>query len=91
LGFVDAARLDRGRRVPEDLSVIGFDDIPQAAWGAYQLTTFRQPVAELCGAVMQVVRQRALHPEAPHAAVSLCASLVDRMTVRDRAVATCSP
>ena len=45
LGFLDAARLDRGRRVPDDLSVIGFDDIPQAAWGAYRLTTFRQPVA----------------------------------------------
>ena len=44
LGFLDAARLDRGRCVPQDLSVIGFDDIPQAAWLAYQLTTFRQPV-----------------------------------------------
>ena len=82
LGFLDAARLDRGRRVPEDLSLIGFDDIPQAAWSAYQLTTFRQPVRLLTDQVMQVIRQRAENPESPHAIFTLPASLVIRMTVR---------
>ncbi|MEJ7670503.1 MAG: LacI family DNA-binding transcriptional regulator [Casimicrobiaceae bacterium] len=82
LGFLDAARLDRGRRVPDDLSVIGFDDIPQAAWSAYQLTTFRQPVRLLTDAVMQVIRKRADAPETPHAVFTLPASPVVRMTVR---------
>lgn len=82
LGFLDAARLDRGRRVPDDLSVIGFDDIPQAAWNAYQLTTFRQPVRLLTDQVMQVIRQRAENPESPHAVFTLPARLVVRMTVR---------
>ena len=82
LGFLDAARLDRGRRVPDDLSVIGFDDIPQAAWNAYRLTTFRQPVALLSDAVMQVIRQRAEAPEIRHAVFTLPASLVVRNTVR---------
>ena len=45
LGFSMPRASKFGRRVPEDLSVIGFDDIPQAGWGAYRLTTFRQPVA----------------------------------------------
>jgi DNA-binding LacI/PurR family transcriptional regulator len=57
LGFLDGAR-ERRRRVPADLCVIGFDDIPQAGWHAYRLTTFRQPVDALCEAVM--VRLRAL-------------------------------
>jgi DNA-binding LacI/PurR family transcriptional regulator len=82
LGFLDAARLDRGRCVPSDLSVIGFDDIPQAGWGAYQLTTFRQPVRLLTDAVMQVIRQRAESPGAPHTFVTLPATPVLRMTVR---------
>ena len=82
LGFLDAARLDRGRRVPDDLSVIGFDDIPQAAWGAYQLTTFRQPVRLLTDQVMQIIRQRAENPESPHALFTLPASPIIRMTVR---------
>ena len=74
LGFLDAARLDRGRHVPDDLSVIGFDDIPQAAWSAYRLTTFRQPVRMLTDQVMQVIRQRAATPESPRAVFTLARS-----------------
>ena len=81
LGFLDAARLDRGRRVPDDLSVIGFDDIPQAGWSAYQLTTFRQPVRLLTDAVMKVIRQRAETPDSPHTVVTVPASPVVRKTV----------
>lgn len=43
LGILDAAR-QRGIRVPKDVSVIGFDDIPQADWSSYRLTTLRQPI-----------------------------------------------
>jgi DNA-binding LacI/PurR family transcriptional regulator len=82
LGFLDAARLDRGRSVPGDLSVIGFDDIPQASWNAYQLTTFRQPVRRLTDQVMKVIRLRAEAPESPHALFTLPTTLVERKTVR---------
>jgi DNA-binding LacI/PurR family transcriptional regulator len=43
-GVIDAARQRFGLRVPVDLSVIGFDNVPQASWEAYGLTTFRQPI-----------------------------------------------
>lgn len=82
LGFLDAARLERGRRVPHDLSVIGFDDIPQAGWGSYQLTTFRQPVRLLTDAVMDVVRRRARDIALPHNVFTIPATLVVRATVR---------
>ncbi len=38
---------DRGLRVPEDISVIGFDDIKAAAFLTPGLTTIRQPLAEM--------------------------------------------
>ena len=41
LGALDAAR-DRGIRVPEELSIVGFDDVPAAARSTPPLTTVRQ-------------------------------------------------
>ncbi len=41
------ALADRGRRVPQDCSVIGFDDIPMAALASPSLTTIRQPMHEM--------------------------------------------
>ncbi|NYI06381.1 LacI family DNA-binding transcriptional regulator [Allostreptomyces psammosilenae] len=46
LGFYRAARA-RGLRIPEDISVVGFDDLPVAQWAEPALTTVRQPVAEM--------------------------------------------
>lgn len=46
-GAMDAARSRLRLDVPRDVSVIGFDDIEQAGWEAYALTTFRQPIAEI--------------------------------------------
>lgn len=33
-----------GAQIPEDLAVIGFDDIPMASWPIYDLTTVQQPI-----------------------------------------------
>ncbi len=41
---MDVLRFELGLKVPEDVSVVGFDDVPPASWPAYNLTTFRQPV-----------------------------------------------
>jgi DNA-binding LacI/PurR family transcriptional regulator len=82
LGFLDAARANRARRVPDDLSVIGFDDIPQAAWTAYRLTTFRQPVGDLTRAVIETIKRRSQEPGSPRGLVTVPVSLVVRSTVR---------
>jgi DNA-binding LacI/PurR family transcriptional regulator len=47
LGVIDHLRFDCGKRVPEDIAVVGFDDIPGAAWPAYSLSTVRQPIDEM--------------------------------------------
>lgn len=41
---MDVLRFELGLRVPDDVSVVGFDDVPPASWPAYNLTTFRQNV-----------------------------------------------
>ena len=44
---MDVLRFELGLRVPEDVSVVGFDDVPPAAWPAYNLTTYRQHVDQM--------------------------------------------
>lgn len=46
---------ERGIRVPEDLSVTGFDDIPLAAFTVPALTTVRMPVREMVAAAVRMV------------------------------------
>jgi DNA-binding LacI/PurR family transcriptional regulator len=46
IGALEAA-LELGRRVPEDLAVVGFDDIPEASWVRPRLTTVAQNPAEM--------------------------------------------
>uniref|UniRef100_A0A942SY75 LacI family DNA-binding transcriptional regulator n=1 Tax=Neobacillus citreus TaxID=2833578 RepID=A0A942SY75_9BACI len=46
LGVYDAAQA-LGLRVPEDLSVVGFDDVAPARWARPALTTVRQPLQEM--------------------------------------------
>jgi DNA-binding LacI/PurR family transcriptional regulator len=53
-GVYEAAREAR-LRVPEDLSVVGFDDLPVAAWVGPPLTTIRQPLVEMAVAATRLV------------------------------------
>ena len=46
-GVMDAARHQFSLSIPDQLCVVGFDDIEQASWSSYDLTTFAQPVAAI--------------------------------------------
>ncbi|MBB4934552.1 LacI family xylobiose transport system transcriptional regulator [Lipingzhangella halophila] len=46
MGLYEAAR-ELGMRIPDDLSVVGFDDLPVARWVGPPLTTVRQPLTEM--------------------------------------------
>jgi DNA-binding LacI/PurR family transcriptional regulator len=54
LGFIRALR-EQSRRVPEDVSVVGFDDLPESRYFLPALTTVRQDFAELGRRVMDVL------------------------------------
>jgi DNA-binding LacI/PurR family transcriptional regulator len=57
LGALDAARKLKVN-IPDELSVIGFDDIPMGQWAAYDLTTVRQPVEDMIEASIALLLER---------------------------------
>ena len=65
LGAIDAARHTLDLKVPDDMSIIGFDDIPMAAWPCFSLTTLRNPVDDAVENILNLLRRRIGHPHLP--------------------------
>ena len=86
LGLLQQA-IGSGRRVPEDLAIVGFDDIEFAAAAAVPLTSVRQPRQELGRAAAQLVLDEATNPEHVHQQLTFVPELVARAStvVRSRA------
>ena len=55
IGALDGLRGDLGLRVPEDISIVGFDDIPMASWSGIDLTTVRQPRSRMIGISLDIL------------------------------------
>jgi DNA-binding LacI/PurR family transcriptional regulator len=77
LGVYQAAREAR-LHIPEDLSVVGFDDLPIARWVSPPLTTIRQPLIEMAEAAAELVLGLARGEEPPQARVELATELIVR-------------
>jgi LacI family transcriptional regulator len=79
-GVLDAAKR-LGVRVPEELSVIGFDDIEMSGWELFSLTSIRQPLAQMAKAAARMLMERinSKDPIGPRRQV-FPASLVTRQT-----------
>ena len=41
---MDVLRIELGLKIPEDVSVVGYDDVKISSWPSYDLTTVRQPI-----------------------------------------------
>ena len=71
-----------GRRIPDDLAIVGFDDIEFAAAAAVPLTSVRQPRQELGRAAAQLVLDEATNPNHQHQQLSFTPELVARASSR---------
>ncbi len=54
LGVLQAAR-EQNLRVPEDLSLVGFDDLPISQWSSPPLTTVHQPIGEMASLAVKIL------------------------------------
>lgn len=90
LGAVDAARFSN-LRVPEDVWVVGFDDIAMASWDSYDLTTVRQPIHEMSAKAIQMLLARIDTPSRKAQTVMLPGELIVRGSTAGRVVPAATP
>jgi LacI family transcriptional regulator len=76
-GVIEAARI-RGLRIPEDLSVVGFDDTQIARFASPPLTTVRQPLREMGAVALRTALRLAAKEKLDSHHVELATELVVR-------------
>ncbi|MBB5784435.1 LacI family DNA-binding transcriptional regulator [Nonomuraea jabiensis] len=77
LGVYRAAH-ELGLRIPDDLSVVGFDDLPSIRWAVPPLTTIRQPLTEMAMAATRMVVALAQGAPLPRHRVEFATELIVR-------------
>jgi DNA-binding LacI/PurR family transcriptional regulator len=81
-GGLDAARYHYNLSVPDDLGVMGVDDIQLASSPAYQLTTIKQPFPQMVTACVETLFKQIADPELPAEEIIFPCELVLRNSVR---------
>jgi len=79
---MDVLRFDFGMKIPQDILLVGFDDIPMAALPTYDLTTVRQPVAQMVATTVRILFEQIGHGAGEPEHVMLGARLIERGTTR---------
>jgi len=81
MGALDACKMAR-KSVPDDVGILGFNDIAMASWAAYDLSTIRQPIAEIIvSAVGQAIKLVSDHQREPKPQQFACEAVL-RGTLR---------
>lgn len=84
IGGMFALRGELSLRVPDDISIVGFDDIDMAAWTGIELTTVRQDVAAITDAAMALLEAAILGQPGATDSIEIPCALIERKTTGPR-------
>ncbi len=79
---MDVLRAEFGLRIPDDISVVGYDDVPEAAWQGYALTTVSQEPRQMIEATVSILLEQIEQQSVRSRAAVIPARLVVRQTAR---------
>jgi DNA-binding LacI/PurR family transcriptional regulator len=82
VGGMDAFRHDFGLCVPEDIEIVGFDDIPMAGWPSYRLTTVQQPLARMVQTTVQFLMESLDQPAVAPTTHLIAGTLIERASTK---------
>jgi LacI family transcriptional regulator len=80
---MDVLRSKLELRIPEDVSIAGFDDVPIAAWPAYDLTSYRQPINRMIAQTVDALLTRIDDSSVPPHKYKLEGELILRGSTRN--------
>lgn len=80
-GLLDGLRNQHNIAVPQQLKVLGFDDVEQANWGAYNLSTINQDIQKSAIAAVDLMMKRLEVPEKPLEIINISLKPVQRGTI----------
>lgn len=86
IAVLETLRTDLGLQVPRDVSVVGFDNVPQAAWPSFDLTTVQQNIEQMVDATRTLLFDQ-IGGQVMARSVDVPCVLVERGTVRVREAA----
>ncbi len=81
IATLDTAR-ELGKQCPEDIGILGFNDILMASWGAYNLSTVQQPIQQMVLAAVDIIIARIENPDLGTETRLLPCKLVERGTLK---------
>lgn len=76
-GVMEAVQ-QRGLRIPEDISLVGFDNLPQASLVYPKLTTIHQPLEQMGQVAVKMLLEQIQNPDLPPRHVTLATQLIVR-------------
>lgn len=88
LGFIEGVR-SAGLSVPNDISVVGFDDVSLAAWPSHSLTTVQQPVDRMLAVTVELAAKLSSSPNVAAEVHRITpGALVERQSTKARSVSS---
>ena len=75
---MDVLRSELGLRVPDDVSIIGYDDVPPASWAAYNLTTLRQRSNLMVSQSVELIINKIRDPQVAPQHIKISSPLIIR-------------
>lgn len=79
---MDVLREEMKLRIPNDVSVVGYDDVPEAAWAGYNLTTVSQSSSAMVQATVEILTEQIERQQVRRRAAIVPAQLVVRGSAR---------
>lgn len=82
LAVMEVLRTELGLNIPDDVSIVGYDDVSQAGWPSFQLTTVRQPANRMVEATVEHLLQRIERPDTAPKRIEIDGPLIVRKSAR---------